>query len=245
MNWGCGDRRIWIWGAPSSNFGEILFSRSILTILGTRFVPSMGRMCILAMLLSIHTGCISEGEGEGKDPERSAGKYGNVSIALENDTVTGAYEYYDKWNSADEYFENVNVFRFKGVLSGDSSVIAWDEGDGEVRSGKLIWDMDTIVLMLDSQPYGYAAVDFVREGYRASLDCKKKWSVVEFISEGTVSIYKTAALEEVKYLTQSFPVIKYLLADSGVAYVEYADVVNSITVEGWLPLIQGRPVSGD
>jgi hypothetical protein len=113
------------------------------------------------------------------------GKYNDVSLAVNIDSVTGVYQYYDKWNQKQKEFTDINVFYFSGNFVCDSVAIIKAGWAGQSMTGKIVFSADSsITMFLSDQPDGYNAVDFAsRKGVNMGLKKKMPWLRIEIIDE--------------------------------------------------------------
>lgn len=150
----------------------------------------------------------------------ASGKYGNVSIAVTGDTVTGVYEYYDKWDETAKQFLDINVFYFYGRLSnGQFPIKAGWPGD-DLLSGSITYE-NGIKLRLEDQPNGYAAVDFVGAGYKSANTSIKNWIGIGVVKSEKSYLFKQPAIEKTKIYLVSEDVVKVVERMQGWSHIEY------------------------
>lgn len=163
-----------------------------------------------------------------------SGRYGDVSLAVSGDTVTGVYEYYDKWDKDAKQFKDVSVFYFFGrLVNGQCSINASWPGD-EILSG-LISYSSILTLTLNDQPNGYAAVDFIDAGYKSSSTGKKDWRWISVVKSDKSYLYKEPNSEKTKVYIVAEDVVKILEVVPGWCRIEYSSPGNPGKVFiGWL-----------
>lgn len=94
----------------------------------------------------------------------SSGRFGDVSLANYGDTVTGIYEYYDKWDEKTKSYLDLNLIYFFGLFKNNNTLIQAGWPGNPISTGELKFS-DQFTIKLKDQPDGYAAVDFVISGY--------------------------------------------------------------------------------
>ena len=164
-----------------------------------------------------------------------SGKYGDVSIGISGDTITGVYEYYDKWNLTANQFTDINVFYFFGRLNNNNQITikaGWPGDD--LISGSITYE-DGFTLTLEDQPNGYAAVDFVSEGYKALNTLNKNWKRIAIIKSKKSFLYSAPSLERTKVYLISEDIVKILDNFNGWSRIEYNPPANQgKTFTGWI-----------
>jgi hypothetical protein len=164
----------------------------------------------------------------------TSGKYGDVSIAVNGDTVTGVYEYYDKWNQSAKQFTDINVFYFYGRLSNGQFPIKVSWPGEDVMSGTITHGVG-IKLNLEDQPNGYAAVDFVSVGYQATNTAIKNWIGIGLIKSEKSYLYKLPTIEKTRIYMVKEDVVKIVEKAQGWSRVEYNPPSNPGKVfTGWI-----------
>ncbi|PTR00022.1 hypothetical protein C8P68_102853 [Mucilaginibacter yixingensis] len=94
--------------------------------------------------------------------------FGKVTIAITGASITGAYEYYDKWDEKNHSFTDINCFYIHGKISkkGVWQIVACYPGYDLKIPGKLIISDDdrSLRMVLTRSPDGgYLATDFTDE----------------------------------------------------------------------------------
>jgi hypothetical protein len=115
------------------------------------------------------------------------GKYNEFSLAVYNDSVTGAYQYYDKWNEKNKEFTDINVFYFQGRIVSDSMASINAGWLGQTMTGKIIFSRDSsITVFLSDEPEGYNTVSFTsKKGVTMKLKKGMVWKKIDVIREKT------------------------------------------------------------
>jgi hypothetical protein len=176
----------------------------------------------------------SEEDDNRQTTKLESGKYGDVSIAVSGDTVTGVYEYYDKWNESAKQFTDVNVFYFFGRLSNGKIAIKSGWPGEELISGLITYD-GGIRLALKDQPNGYAAVDFEGEGYKFEKTANRKWQRIGIIRADKAYLHQAPSLEKTRIFVVANDVVKIIEKVQGWSRVEYSPLTNSSKIfTGWI-----------
>jgi hypothetical protein len=116
------------------------------------------------------------------------GMYNEISLAIDNHTITGTYQYYDKWNEKLKEFIDINVFYFQGSFVSDSMAIITAGWPGVQKlTGKLIFSKDSsVTIFLSEQPYGYNDVDFSsKRGVTKGIRKTMPWHKIVLLSDKT------------------------------------------------------------
>lgn len=167
-------------------------------------------------------------------PRLTSGKYGNVSIAVSGDTVTGVYEYYDKWNATAKQFTDINVFYFYGHLGKNQFQVKAGWPGDDLITGTITYGTG-IKIKLEDQPDGYAAVDFVGTGYQAASTAVKNWIRIGIIKSEKAYLYKSPEGEKTKVYMVKEDVVKIVERAQGWYRVEYNPPANSGKIfTGWI-----------
>ena len=166
---------------------------------------------------------------------QKSGVYGDVSIALDFDTISGVYEYYDKWDEASKQFMDVNVFYFFGIINNDSALIkaAWPGND--LITGVYTFE-DSIKILLKDQPYGYAAFDFTRKGYSSKLTRKTDWKQVRIVNASKSYLHKMPdATQKTEVYVVSEDIVKIIEKKSDWVLIEFNPITTpSKKYVGWI-----------
>ena len=121
-----------------------------------------------------------------------SGKYGNISIAIDGKSVTGAYEYYDRWDKKYKAFTDINVFYFSGEFINDSTVtISTAPSFTEhALKGIIIFGSNKLMIKLDEQPPEYSDVNFTQDsGVEMTLKQAEPWIQVRFVKAKKARLY--------------------------------------------------------
>lgn len=168
-----------------------------------------------------------------------AGIYNNVSLAISNDTITGSFEYYEKWNPQIKDYENVCLFFFYGIYSSDTINIKvkWP-GDDSLIKGKIFMSKNpsTLKIILNEQPNGFAAFDLENDGYSSNLITAKQWSGIRLVSAQKVYLRPTEQSNntgKLIYIVKN-DIVKVLKRNNANFFVEYSSPRTGKSYFGWI-----------
>jgi|SRR5215204_215514 len=147
------------------------------------------------IFLLLFFGCNSQeknkknGVGVNNFQKKNSYECEHILLALNNDTLTGVFQYYDRWDSKEKQYRDINVFYFFGKKENNDkiNIVAGFPDDfllnGSIKIG------DTIEVFLNDQPNGYAAYDFSEEGYKCGQITEKMWLKLGIVKNEKVYFY--------------------------------------------------------
>lgn len=181
---------------------------------------------------------ISQNGINDNQPLIPSGKYGFIDLAFNGTIVSGAYQFYDKWDTKANEFRDINKFYFYGEKrNGNQYRIIGGHPNDVFFCGLIILDSikRTITLVLSDQPNGYANDDFT-EGYSVKSDSKKEWIQIRIVKSLKANFYTEASINQKKkaYLVRGdyVNVLKY--SDGFVLVEYYRPNTNKPLITGWL-----------
>lgn len=123
---------------------------------------------------------------------------GTMTIAINHDVLTGAYEYYDKWDNKYHEFRDINVFYIYGKTSDGIhfKVASGWPGDDRKITGNIDFSEGyrKLTITLTDEPYGYDAIDFTQKAPENmfSLVSSSTFSEVRLIKSNKAPLYDNA-----------------------------------------------------
>lgn len=166
------------------------------------------------------------------------GTYGDLSVAVNNNLITGIYEYYDKWDESYKEFSNINVFYFSGELINNKVIITGGMPGIDNFSGILQVNPDSSIvrIILDNQPSGYANLDFEENGYSSMLTEEKTWKEIRIVKSERAYFYNSSLLGnklDTYVIKNDF--VKVLEKKSDYCYVEFYHPYDKLKItNGWI-----------
>lgn len=173
----------------------------------------------------------------------TAGLYDETALAISTeDTITGAFEYYDAWSDKYKAYMRVCKFYFKGKLRGDSVAAidaSWPGSDQHMKGTLKFWTEDTtrkMSMVLDDIPYGYAQIDFEKEGeYVRALGEARPWIKIGIVQAEKCRLYNgpdTAQMQRA-YIVEG-DIVKVLEQQGDWCHIEYSAPNSSKSLFAWI-----------
>jgi hypothetical protein len=162
-----------------------------------------------------------------------SGRYGDLSVAVDSlSQITGVYEFYNAWDDQYKEYMQINVFYFNGKLNGNIASIktAWPTSEQKL-SGKLTVKDDSVKLLLNEMPDGYAAIDFTKgDGFSHKITEPQKWKQIRVVKVSKAKLFNSP--------DSSHPRKGYLIQN---------DIVKVVFIEnnGWLKIEFDKPNKRD
>ncbi|MDP1815326.1 MAG: hypothetical protein Q8K92_12830 [Leadbetterella sp.] len=197
----------------------------------------------LILIFIISTSCA---QNQVNEITLKTGRYKNLSLIINGDSVSGLFQYYKDWNEKMKDFESKNNFYFYGKKTNENIYYinitnpAEMENFGDKSLGYLIKRKDTLIFYQGSLDGMYQPVIFTNDngriqGYEAKITEEKKWIEIRFIKGPKIYLYDSPnGIRKKSYLLK-YDVCWVLEKKDGWCKVEYYKFdSNILSANGWI-----------
>jgi hypothetical protein len=174
------------------------------------------------------------------------GRYKNLSLIVNGDSVSGLFQYYKGWNEKIKDFESKNNFYFYGKKTNENiyniniTNPAEMENFGDKSKGYLIKRNDTLLYYQGGLDGMYQPVFFTNDngrihGYEATITEQKKWIEIRFIKGSKIYLFDSPNGNRKKSYLVKYDVCWVLEKKEGWCKVEYYKFDSNILIAiGWV-----------
>lgn len=182
-----------------------------------------------------------------QESEIVTGRYNNISVIVNGDSIQGVYQYYKDWNQELKDFESKNNFYFFGTKKTnnkfDLTIVNPGESEnfGDASEGELYFRNDTLIYFQNALEGMYQPAFFVKNntseftGYRTTLTDKKTWKELRFIKSSRANLFELPKKNKKSTFLTKYDVAWVVTKKEGWCFIEfYKFDSNILLAKGWV-----------